>query len=252
MSEAKPNFLRKFVRDFVGRCPVRVRRGLSRGAWWSLYPHSAYWRLGGNDSNVEAVLREHAARAGNTVWDVGAHYGIYAVGLARAVGPSGRVDAFEPDPVSLRRLSWHRRLNRLAHLHLHPVAASDEEGVARLFQYDDFGEPTSHLPYENETTANVPSREIQKIRLDDYLRASHVASPNFVKIDVEGHGGPALAGMRQTLETARPKLLIAIHSPAEHNAVESILRDARYDFQRLGDTLAWERHFGELLALPLP
>src|SRR4051812_11544121 len=44
--------------EFLGRIPVKVRHGLARGAWWSIYPHSAYWRLGGNDACVEEALRQ--------------------------------------------------------------------------------------------------------------------------------------------------------------------------------------------------
>lgn len=239
--------------EWLGRCPVRVRRGLARGAWWSLYPCSAYWRLGGNDPAVESILRRFAARPGLNCWDVGAHHGIYAVGLARAVGPGGRVDAFEPDPVSFGRLCWHRRLNRLLNLHPHPVAVSSSGGPARLFHYHGFGATTSHLPYPGESLVGVPSREVTTIALDDWVRAGRLPTPHFVKLDIEGHGGPALAGMHHVVATARPVILFAVHSREEHAAARAELLPLGYrlDPAHPADGPRLERdHFGELLCLP--
>ena len=241
--------------EFLGRIPVRVRRGLARGAWWSLYPHSSYWRLGGNDPHVEDVLRRHAARPGAVCWDLGAHHGIYAVGLALAVGPAGRVEAFEPDPVSFRRLRWHRRLNRLEQLHPHRVAASARTGPARLYQYDDFGGTTSHLPHPGESLAGAAHREIATAALDEWVDSGRLRVPDFVKIDVEGHAGPALAGMRRTLAARLPVVLLAIHHEAEETTARAVLEPLGYRLAPAAPELAARLardHFGEILCLPPP
>lgn len=245
--------MRHTLREFLGRFPVKVLHGLAKGAWWSVYPHSAYWRLGGNDAAVQAALRRYAAVPGIVCWDIGAHYGIYSVGLARAVGSSGRIEAFEPDPVSYKRLTWHRRLNRLTWIHAHQVAASASTTTARLYQYDDFGSTTSHLPFENETLGNVPFREITTVALDDWVDAGRIKPPAFIKLDVEGHAGPALEGMGRTLASTRPVILLAIHTQAEHASARSSLEALGYDLQALDGTDAdrlSKTHFGELLCLP--
>ena len=239
--------------EFLGRIPVRVRRGLARGAWWSLYPHSSYWRLGGNDPHVEAILLRHAARPGASCWDLGAHHGIYSAGLARAIGPAGRVEAFEPDPVSFRRLCWHRRLNRLENLRPHNVAASARTGPARLYQYDDFGGTTSHLPHPGESLAGAAHHEIAAVALDEWVDSGRLRAPDFVKIDVEGHAGPDLEGMRRTLSARLPVVLLAIHHEAEERASRAVLDPLGYRLSpaapELADRLAKD-HFGEFLCLP--
>lgn len=245
-------FLRKLIEPFFF-LPVRVRRGPAKGAWWSLYPCSAYWRLGGNDAEVESVIQKYGTRPGSTCWDMGAHFGIYAVGMALAVGPQGRVDAFEPDPVSFRRLRWHRRINRLRHLHLHEAAATDTSGDARLYQYESFGGTSSHLPYTNETLEDVPYRTVTKVRIDDWVGAGILSRPDFIKMDVEGHAGPALRGMQQTLTSAHPVILVAIHTEEEFQQVSDLLGTLDYGCHTVSGTPAGNpagSHFGELLFLP--
>lgn len=240
---------------FLGHFPVPVLRGLARGALWSIYPHSSYWRLGGNDSDVETVIRQHACRPGLVCWDIGAHQGIYAVGVARAVGPDGCVEAFEPDPVSVGRLRWHRGLNRLRNLHIHPLAASNRNGTARLYQYHGFGSTTSHLPYLGETLDQVPFRDIQTARLDDQVAAGRIRPPAFVKIDVEGHALPALEGMRRTLASALPVVLLAVHTREERDEGGALLTSLGYKLEPVSPHAAARIEsdcFGELVCLPPP
>ncbi len=243
------------VAKWLGRLPVRVRRGLARGAWWSVYPCSSYWRLGGNDAAVEAILSEHAAHPGLVCWDVGAHFGIYAVGLARAVGPHGRIEAFEPDPVSFGRLAWHRKINRLENLRLHEAAASDSTGRARIYQYEGFGSTSTHLRFPGEALVGAEWLEIITVRLDEWLACGRLRAPNFIKIDVEGHGTPALRGMTETFSRHKPKTLIAVHTEEEHkNAREffSLHGYSVYPLPSADGRPLQETHFGELLALPPP
>lgn len=246
------NWLKKILEPF-SLFPVRVRRGPAKGAWWSLYPCSAYWRLGGNDAEVESVIQKYGTRPGSTCWDMGAHFGIYAVGMALAVGPRGRVDAFEPDPVSFRRLRWHHRINRLHHLHLHEVAATETSGDARLYQYESFGGTSSHLPYTNETLEGVPYRTVAKVRVDDWVGAGILGRPDFIKMDVEGHAGPALRGMEQTLASAHPVILVAIHTGEEYQQATEFLGSLDYMCQTVSGTPTGTpdgKFFGELLCLP--
>src|ERR687885_83981 len=60
--------------------------------------------LGGGFEQAELEAAREHARAGSTAIDVGANVGVFTVVLARAVGPAGRVLAFEPFPANVRRL----------------------------------------------------------------------------------------------------------------------------------------------------
>lgn len=147
--------------------PVKVLRGVAQGAWWSLFPWTSYWR-GTHEPALQSEPLPLGDIRGWNCWDLGAHYGLYSIGLARRVGPTGEVGAFEPNPLSFRRLTYHRRLNRLPQLKLFPLAVSDRSTSAELYTYSELESITTHLRYEGET-AQAACRPImiQSVRLDE-------------------------------------------------------------------------------------
>ncbi len=56
-------------------------------------------------------LLQRLVRAGNVVADVGANIGYHTLILSRLVGPSGKVFAFEPNPLSRARLEANLAAN---------------------------------------------------------------------------------------------------------------------------------------------
>ncbi len=84
-------------------------------------------------------------RRGDTVADVGAHFGYYTDRLARLVGDEGHVQVFEPNPAMWPRLEFLNRRrnvtvyrfalsdrNRTAELHIPSVGGSSVEALATL------------------------------------------------------------------------------------------------------------------------
>lgn len=231
----KRTFARFLLATRLAWLPIRVRRGFTAGAWWSLYPWTSYWRGTYEPAVQEALLRLGDIR-GWSCWDLGAHYGFYSIGLAQRVGPGGEVAAFEPNPLSYRRLAYHRRLNRLFWLKMFEAAVSDHVGRAELYTYGDLGSATTHLPYEGETRVNAcASVTVPTLRLDDLVAARILQAPDFVKIDVEGHGHRALAGMKEVVQSKRPTLLVALHSPQEFDGILGILQPLGYTSTLAGE-----------------
>src|SRR5918912_4362355 len=90
--------------------------------------------LGGGFERAELEWARRLARPESTAVDVGANVGVYTVVLARAVGPEGRVLAFEPGPENVRRLEENLARNRLENVDVHAIALADRAGelVLRL------------------------------------------------------------------------------------------------------------------------
>jgi len=233
--------------------PVRIRRGIAKGARWSLYPWSAYWR-GLHEPSAQDFLEHLWDWKGKHIWDLGAHYGLYTVGLARLAGKEGSLASFEPNPVAFARLQLHVRRNRLEQVRLFPLAVSDRRSEEKFLSYGSFESTTAHLLYERETwDQSIPTITVQTCCLDELVTESQLRDPDFIKMDVEGHGHHALAGASATLRRARPVIFAAIHSREEVEGIISVLRPLGYAWQRIDggplDRLE-DISFGDLLFVP--
>jgi len=223
--------LRRLLGATVGRFPVRVRSGIAQGARWTLFPWTSYWR-GAHEPQVQAAVCGLGGGdiRGWSCWDLGAHFGIYSVGLAMRAGPGGQVAALEPNPESFARLELHRRMNALGWLRTYRAAAAARTGTAELLTYGDLGSMTTHLPYPDETVgAGAAPLPVRTLSLDDEVDAGRLRAPQFVKIDVEGSAHGALLGMARSLAASRPVLLVALHDDSEALGVLSVLDPLGYD-----------------------
>ncbi len=213
---------------WIARTPVRVRSGVAKGARWSFFPWTSYWR-GTHEPEVQARLLTLGDWTGRHVWDLGSHYGLFTVGLGLRVGPTGSVAAFEPNPLSYERLQLHLRRNRLDWVKSFPCAVSDTPGNQRFFLYEGLESTSTHLAYENEAwNESIPTMQVPTLRLDDLVDAGQINAPDFVKVDVEGHGHKALAGAVRALAHKRPSLLIGLHSETEVAGILAVLTPLRY------------------------
>jgi FkbM family methyltransferase len=221
---------RRLLGSTVGLFPVTVRAGIAKGARWTLFPWTSYWR-GAHEPAIQQAIAGIGGGdiTGWSCWDLGAHYGIYSIALALRVGPTGQVAAFEPNPESFSRLERHRRMNRLAQLRTYPAAASEVSGHATLLTYGELDSTSTHLRYEDEVEDQKSAPiGIRTLRLDELVASGELRGPQFVKIDVEGHGHKAIAGMKASLAASRPSLIVGFHSKAEVDGVLAVLRPLGY------------------------
>lgn len=135
---------------------------------------------------------------GATVADVGANKGIYAFWLARAVGPFGKVHAFEPQPEMVRYINDRKESFSLGNLSTWKTALSDHHGDAQLTR-ERVGDGSASLCRER----NKPGDQLISVPLavlDDF----ELPNLKFIKCDVEGHELEVFAGARRLIETYRP------------------------------------------------
>src|SRR5579864_4607759 len=92
---------------------VQVEHGLDQGLWMRLHlPEETFLWRGDHEPDVQALVAKFL-KPGWIAYDVGSYVGFFALGMARALGPEGRVFAFEPDPENAARIREHVAKNRL-------------------------------------------------------------------------------------------------------------------------------------------
>lgn len=148
-------------------------------------------------------------RRGDVVVDVGANIGYYTVLAGLLVGETGRVYAFEPDPVGFEILRQNVVLNGLHNVVLEQKAVSNESGSLRLFLAQE--NKGDHRIYQPEGEER-PFVDVEAVRLDDYLRGLD-EFVDFVKVDTQGAELAILAGAADTVSRS-PDLVMAVeYSP---------------------------------------
>lgn len=214
--------------------PVRVRRGLARGMRWTFLPFSSNWREGG-EVEVETALKKCGELEGGTCWDLGSHFGIHTVGLARVVGPAGQVCAFEPDPTAFQKLSKHLRMNHLAWVKTFNVGVSDRSGSSEMLVTGGLGSTFTHLRYDDEPVVeNECKIRIATVALDELVESGEIRPPDLIKVDVQGHGAKALRGAEKSIQKQRPTIVFSCHCQPEADFVAELVK--KMDYQCLNSS----------------
>jgi FkbM family methyltransferase len=147
---------------------------------------------------------------GMSVVDVGANVGVYALSMARKVGPSGRVYAFEPTGETRSLLAAGVKANGLANVTVSPAALSDHTGQAVL------GHGTSSEL--NALTSEGSGETVAVTTLDEEDATGRWLHIDFVKLDAEGAEEKIIAGGLDFLKRHAPIVMFEVKAGAEINA----------------------------------
>jgi len=165
-----------------------------------------------HERHVCQVLRS-CIKPGGTCVDVGANIGIMTALMAKLVGPSGKVFAFEPHPSNGVRIESTLRMCRVRdRVELNQVAVSD--GTCHTLQLY-AGRRHSHSEW-NTTGFDADGKPAEAVMAVPAVSLDAVIPSHqridLIKIDVEGAESQVLAGMKQILMRWHPILVIECHS----------------------------------------
>lgn len=147
-------------------------------------------------------------KPGDTFVDVGANVGLFSLLASRVVGPTGKVIAIEPAPVTIEALRTTVRANGLAGIvTIKEVAAGAEQGLGTLAVTQN---STHNSLLATDASANSVVSLIAP--LDEIVGTT---IPDMVKIDVEGWEPQVLEGMKSILQT-NPNLIVIMDFEPAH------------------------------------
>ena len=69
---------------------------------------------------------------------------------------------------------------------------------------------------------------VSTLVLDRLVERGEIRAPQFIKVDVEGHGAKALTGAQQTIARSRPVIVMSFHSPWEVEETKALLEPSGY------------------------
>lgn len=173
----------------------------------------------------EFELFKTVFRPGDVAIDVGANIGSMTVPLARAVGPSGTVYAFEPQPGLFRLLAANTLLNGVLNTRLFQAACGSAQASIMVAELPfDVAENYGALSLDvlAQATGPFPRRRVPLVPLDDVIDAGAV---RLIKVDVEGMEAQVIDGAAAIIRQHRPLLYVENELPVSSRAtIEAIQR----------------------------
>jgi FkbM family methyltransferase len=163
----------------------------------------------------EAELREDAhaageveflrslAKPGMNALDVGAHRGVTTVTLARSVGPSGHVYAFEPVPQFCQAARDNLKRNAVGNAEVFELALSDRRTRLRFYQR---GGSSGVVAGEEERVLTVEATTVV-----DFLAQQSVDKIDLLSLDCEGSELRVLRGAEAILREQAPLIFCEVH-----------------------------------------
>jgi FkbM family methyltransferase len=144
-----------------------------------------------------------AAVPGDHVIDGGACMGDTAAVFSAAVGPSGKVYAFDPVADHLAILDYNAKQSPISNVVPMPYGLSNRNVIAEPIVLNHYA------PGFSSRTSEVPLRS-----LDFLVNTQEIEKIDFIKLDVEGAEMDCLRGARESIRRFKPKLAISLyHKP---------------------------------------
>lgn len=155
-------------------------------------------------------LVQTTAKPGMTLVDAGANVGYYTLIAARLVGVTGRIYAFEPDPLNYSYLVRNVEANGCSGVITVPKALSSTTGRTKFIRDARGAEGFVTSAGDVQYTLEVPT-----VTLDDFFSAEGWPGVDIMKMDIEGSEKSALEGMPE-LSRRNPqlRLILELNTPA--------------------------------------
>lgn len=168
-----------------------------------------------------------AVRPGDVVLDCGARYGLFAKSALKA--GARLVVAIEPNPISVeclrRNLAGEISAGRVI---LYPKGVWDKEDTLPLM-IDPTNSANDSLVRAHPGGIGIT---VPLIRIDRLVSELKLERVDFVKMDIEGAEGRAIAGAADTIRKFRPRMAICVyHQPEDAVEIPSLVRRIRADYR---------------------
>jgi len=161
--------------------------------------------LGQIEDDVVEFLKWYL-RPGMVAMDIGANIGIYSLLIAKYVGASGSVHAFEPTPRTFEQLCANYELNGFTCVQLNQLAVADKSGTSTFYLYNQCG--MNSMRRQDWVGKPLEQIVVETISLDEYVLAKNLQRVDLLKIDVEGAELTVFKGARSLLCSLNPPVVV--------------------------------------------
>jgi FkbM family methyltransferase len=161
--------------------------------------------------------REHAMSAlsslvkpGDSVADLGANLGMYALEFSELAGPSGKVYSVEPIASNFQILEAVVRKRGLANVQIYRAAIGSQAGRQEMIIPNRNGFTGFYAAHFNRGSEEGSIETVDVFALDDLWKQNEIQNLDFIKTDVAGAELDVIAGAKSLIGTLCPGLLMGV------------------------------------------
>ncbi len=192
---------------------------------------------------IESYFRWYRPNPGDTVFDLGAYCGVSSYYFSHLVGPTGKVYAFEPDPLNFSLLQRNIARHCLTNVVAVQVAVSDTSGFAEFFSEGALGSTLA------THSSRISSGGVTRVKTITFEEACAVYGvPAFAKIDIEGAEVATLAAAAEFIKAHSIHFTLdtnhLVGGKLSNRAVETFFSATGYDVEssdEFGFMTTWAR-----------
>ena len=164
--------------------------------------------LYGEFSEGEAFFFRFLVKPDWTVLDIGANHGAHTIALAKNVKT---IHAFEPQRILFQILCANVTLNALTNVYTHQVAVGRTLGTINVPTLD----YAKAANFGALAMGGTGGEQVPLVTIDSL----HLPECHFIKLDVEGMEGDAIAGAKETLRRLQPIIYLENDRPEKSAAL---------------------------------
>jgi FkbM family methyltransferase len=185
---------------------LNYRLDLSEGIDFAIYLFGCF-----EPSTAAAISR--LVKPGHVALDIGANIGAHTLRIARQVGETGRVFAFEPTDFAFGKLLTNLRLNpllkdRVTAIQCFLGASASADAPSAI--YSSWPLTRASDLHKVHLGAPMTTGQARTRRLDDVIAEHNVARVDVVKMDVDGFECDVLDGAKLMMERDRPTYIMEL------------------------------------------
>lgn len=186
-----------------------IRHGAAKGLRFNSGKSNVGFLLGSAEPNLQSIF-QLLVNPGTVVYDIGANVGFFTILAASLTGPAGQVVAFEPLQENFNLLEHNAQINNFTNVSVRDFAIAERDGTAvfLISANSTFGVLADA---SSKAESQIGKTQVEVRRLDSLVQRDAFPIPHIVKIDVEGAEAAVLDGAVETIQKARPILIIELH-----------------------------------------
>lgn len=174
---------------------------------------------------IDKFIKPRFSNKNMIALDIGANIGAYSVSLADRFD---RILAFEPNPYIYSVLEANLRVNGVRNVQSYQVALGEADDTLELYKNEEWNIGMASLTKLHAEAPVISS--VSVLRGDEFIAPLLGADDAlaFVKIDVEGHEGKVIAGLKTILSQHKPLISLEIRGGEQGKALRDELAEIGY------------------------